>query len=200
MTNEVRVTDPVTGGMKNQKLEQLSLVDPGFKAWAVEDWTPADEPRARCGRALIAFEEGEDDAFGDLVISAQDLLVQAVGGDRTTAVFELARQYGFGSKKYDRGNWRKGYAWSLSIDALWRHLLTPFGEDPESGNLHAAAVLWHACCLRDFVTLGLGTDDRLYKREWHPIKTEHDPLDEDHDDVPDPSCAECCPILCQELP
>lgn len=170
--SEIRVTDPQTGGMKNSKLEQLSLVDPGFKAWAIEEWSPPDEPRARVALNLVDFEEGRNAAIYPLLLAAQDLLVQACGGGRTKAVVELARQYGFGSRKYDRGNWRKGYAWSLSIDALWRHLLFPFSVDEESGNLHAAAVLWHACCLRDFVQLGLGTDDRLYKTlEVEPVAT-----------------------------
>ncbi len=161
--SEIRMTDPVTGGMKGSKLEQLSLVDPGFKDWAISEW-PQGEPRTRVAHHLLNFEEGNNVAIYEVVIAAQDLLVDCCGGSRTKGVIELARQYGYGSRKYDRGNWRKGYAWSLSIDALWRHLIFPFSVDEESGNLHAAAVLWHACCLRDFVQLGLGTDDRLYKR------------------------------------
>lgn len=164
---EVRVTDPNTGGMKNQKLEQYSLVDPGFRDFMVDSWSPG--PRKSAALAMLEFEEGEDGAIWGVLFSCQDLLMDCYdlenrgAAARAYAVTELAKQYGFGSRKYDRGNWRKGYAWSLSIDAFWRHLLVAFTIDPESGNRHAAAALWHACCLRDFVSRELGTDDRLYK-------------------------------------
>jgi hypothetical protein len=35
---------------------------------------------------------------------------------------KLAEHYGRGALKYADHNWRKGYKWSLSIDALHRHL------------------------------------------------------------------------------
>lgn len=64
----------------------------------------------------------------------------------------LARQYALGGVKYygeEEGpyNYRLGYAWSLSYEALQRHATAwADGEtyDPESGQPHMAAVAWHA--------------------------------------------------------
>lgn len=179
--SEIRKTDPSTGGMKGEKLEQYSLVDLGMRDWLVERMI--DSNRKDAAHAMLDFEGGDDMAIHDVVICSQLYLEEVVaelhggkpGGPYSAflAVRELARQYGFGSRKYDRGNWRKGYAWSLSVDAFWRHLFSGRDVDPESGNLHAAAVLWHACCLRDFVMIGLGTDDRLYK---DPVYAEPKPV------------------------
>lgn len=174
--SEVRVTDPNTGGMKNQKLEQYSLVDPGFRGFMVDSWTGGARQDAADG--MLQFEQGDDTCIYGVVYACQDLLMDCYSpGDRGAvarhfAVQELAKQYGFGSRKYDRGNWRKGYAWSLSIDAFWRHLIVAFTVDDESGNHHAAAALWHACCLRDFMEKNLGTDDRLYKKGPEPLLLE----------------------------
>lgn len=76
---------------------------------------------------------------------------------------DLGRLYAMGAAKYDRDNWRKGYRWSLSYDALLRHLLaTMRGEwfDPESGLPHVVHVAWHCATLHTFYREGLGTDDR----------------------------------------
>ncbi len=77
-------------------------------------------------------------------------------------LWELAECYGRGAKKYDDNNWRKGYAWSLTIGALQRHLslwLRGATRD-EDGNHHLAQVAWHAATLFTFQHFGLGTDDR----------------------------------------
>lgn len=107
-SQEVRVTDPVTGGQKGKKPEQYSMI-------------PVD-PLA-----------------------------------------EVARVYGYGAQKYDRDNWRKGYAWSLSLDALLRHI-EQFrrGErlDTESGRHHLAHAAFHLFTLMEYDSKGLGTDDR----------------------------------------
>jgi hypothetical protein len=71
---------------------------------------------------------------------------------------------GMGEEKYDRFNFAKGYAWSLSVDALFRHLLAFLdGEDtdPESGLPHTAHVAWHGLALTTFLLRGRGTDDRI---------------------------------------
>jgi hypothetical protein len=104
-------------------------------------------------------------------------------------MMELAKVYGFGELKYDRFNYLKGYPWSLSIDALLRHLLSFMaGEDRDlctahpnlppihdwikadeatgepgcdgSGLLHSAHIAWHALALTAFAQRGIGTDDR----------------------------------------
>lgn len=109
MAGETRITDPVTGGQKGQKLAQLGAIDPN-------------------------------------------------------ALLELARVAGFGAQKYERNNFLKGYAWSLSFDAMMRHALAfASGEDrdPESGMLHTAHAAWHALALTAFLQRAIGTDDRL---------------------------------------
>lgn len=76
---------------------------------------------------------------------------------------EIARVYNYGAKKYAPNNYLLGYAWSLAIAALFRHL----GEfrkgtrkDPESGLDHLAHAAFHLNTLMMFDEHGLGTDDR----------------------------------------
>lgn len=75
---------------------------------------------------------------------------------------EEARVYGHGAKKYEPNNWRRGYPWSWSVSALYRHL-TAFeaGEsiDKESGLHHLAHAKFHLNTLMEFERLGLGTND-----------------------------------------
>lgn len=75
----------------------------------------------------------------------------------------LAEVLEFGSKKYDRWNWSKGFKWSRLVDATYRHLgAWKEGEDrdPESGLSHLSHA---ACCLIFLITherRKLGEDDR----------------------------------------
>ena len=111
-SDEIRVTDPVTGGQKGQKLSQLGAIDP-------------------------------------------------------QSIMEIAKVAGFGAQKYERMNFMRGYAWSLSYDAMQRHLHAFWnGEetDPESGLPHLAHAAWHCCALLSFAQRNLGTDDR-YKEK-----------------------------------
>ncbi len=88
----------------------------------------------------------------------------------------LARLFGQGALKYADDNWRRGYAWRLSLGALQRHLIdewcqgrswdtpdgrkdTPFNPAVYTGAHHLVCVAWHAAVLFTFETLGLGTDD-----------------------------------------
>lgn len=79
----------------------------------------------------------------------------------------LAEHYGRGARKYADRNWERGYKWSLSLDALERHLsLFKQGEmmDAETGSHHLIAVAWHACALFIFWLRKLGTND-IYTEE-----------------------------------
>jgi hypothetical protein len=110
MSNDevVRVTDPKTGGQKDQKLAQLGALDPA-------------------------------------------------------ALMEVAKIAGFGAKKYARYNYLSGFSYSLSYDALQRHLHAYWGGqdfDEESDLYHLAHAGWHCLCLLSFSLRGLGTDDR----------------------------------------
>lgn len=80
------------------------------------------------------------------------------------ALIALAEHYGRSRGKYPHHNFRGGYEYSLSFDALNRHLwLWWSGEeiDPDSGSHHLSAVAWHALTLLTFVQDGVGTDDRF---------------------------------------
>ena len=104
---EIRVTDPTTGGQKGSKLARFALIPSEF-LWA------------------------------------------------------LAEHYGVGARKYEDRNWEKGYKWSLSVDALQRHLhqwLMGEDNDPETGGNHMIAVAWHACALFIYQIRKCGTDD-----------------------------------------
>ena len=82
------------------------------------------------------------------------------------ALLEIARHTGRGVAKYPdadgRPNFHRGYAWSLSFDAMMRHMWQwQLGQDrDEDGNRHLAAAAWHAIALLMFEMRDLGTDDR----------------------------------------
>ena len=62
------------------------------------------------------------------------------------ALAELARVYSFGMGKYAQYNFRNGYEWSLSFDALMRHAFAFWSgetDDEESGLNHMAHAAWH---------------------------------------------------------
>lgn len=74
----------------------------------------------------------------------------------------ISRQFAYGSLKYEDHNFRKGYPWSLSTNALERHLAAfKGGEDyDEDGNPHLAAAAWHAIVLLQFWLEHPDYDDR----------------------------------------
>jgi hypothetical protein len=89
-----------------------------------------------------------------------------LGAIDPAAILEVAKVAGFGATKYDRYNYLKGYRWSLSYDALQRHLMQFWGgqdRDEESGLYHLAHAAWHCLALLSFTLFNLGTDDR-----WQP--------------------------------
>ena len=63
---------------------------------------------------------------------------------------EVARVYNYGATKYSAENWRQGYPWSWSYDALGRHLAAFWSGqeiDPESGRHHLAHAAFHLASL-----------------------------------------------------
>lgn len=83
-----------------------------------------------------------------------------------TELMEVFELFGKGAKKYDDHNWRKGYEWSKSGDALLRH----WGEwwegrefdDGEggTGQEHLDCVIFHALVLKWFRKHRPEFDDR----------------------------------------
>lgn len=91
-----------------------------------------------------------------------------LGAVDPAALRALGEVAGYGAEKYDRANYLRGFAWHLSTDALYRHLLAfETGEDydPESGLPHTAHVAWHGLSLTSFLLRGIGTDDRPLLRK-----------------------------------
>jgi len=85
----------------------------------------------------------------------------------TQELLEVAQLFGRGAGKYGAHNWRKGYPWSLSYDALHRHLAAWWeGEEfdlPEAGGTgqeHLDAVIFHALALKWFRKHRPEFDDR----------------------------------------
>lgn len=86
----------------------------------------------------------------------------------------LAELYGKGAEKYDENNWRKGYSWSLSYQALMRHAVQFWaGEDndKETGLPHMASVAFHAFALTEFMKTHPEYDDR-YKKSLQKGETD----------------------------
>ena len=86
------------------------------------------------------------------------------------ALEKVARHYRIGAEKYSAHNWRAGYEWSKSYDALQRHANAFWrGEDmdAETGSPHMAAVAFHALALLTFMDEQPGFDDR-YKASSAP--------------------------------
>lgn len=83
------------------------------------------------------------------------------------ALEKVARHYGIGAAKYDKNQWRLGYEWSKSFDAMQRHAMAFWrGEDidTETQSPHMAAVAFHALTLLTFMDEQPAHDDR-YKAD-----------------------------------
>jgi hypothetical protein len=120
--------------------------------WPIE---PADRPVQPSGETRVTSATGGE--------KGQKLA--QLGAIDPDALMELAKVAGYGGMKYARGNFFLGYNYSLSYDALQRHLHAFWnGEDldDESGLYHLAHACWHCLCLLTFLKRGLGTDDRFH--------------------------------------
>lgn len=78
----------------------------------------------------------------------------------------IARAYDIGAKKYSDHNWRGGYPWSWSYDALQRHANAFWkGQDNDDGPggtglPHLALVAWHSLSLLWYMEHRVENDDR----------------------------------------
>lgn len=156
-TGEVRATTE-SGGQKGQKPERYDLIPTEFLNQSL-----IAEEVAYTLYGVIADAAEQFWVVGDTtrLLAAAGRIVDALGGYEA-ARLHLARVYGIGALKYSDDNWRKGYPWSWSYAALWRHLEAWHrGEyaDPETGQPHLAHVWWHLCTLWTFHQEWLGTDD-----------------------------------------
>jgi len=79
------------------------------------------------------------------------------------SLLEVARVLGFGAKKYNRGNWRKGMNHTRLAAAALRHITQYLGgqdKDPESKLEHIAHAICGLMMLLESRKKGYGKDDR----------------------------------------
>lgn len=116
-------------------------------------------------------------------MSEETRTVSATGGEKgvkaekfsllpRAGLAAIARVFGFGAQKYSSHNWRKGYEWSLSFDALERHIqAAKDGEtyDAESGEPHLAHAGFHILALLTWLEeQGEGPDNPMDDR-WPAV-------------------------------
>lgn len=76
---------------------------------------------------------------------------------------EVARVYGKGAQKYAPRNWEKGYDWTLSIDALERHVnefKAGRNRDKDDGLHPLAHAVFHCLALIEWAVTHPELDDR----------------------------------------
>lgn len=104
---------------------------------------------------------GQWQAGGDV----DDLLAaySFLGDDLREVVFEEARVFEYGTKKYAPWNWTKGMPWSVPLACATRHLLAMDASeelDPESGLPHRGHVACNIRMLMHYVDHYPEGDDR----------------------------------------
>jgi hypothetical protein len=142
----------------------ISLPPVTDDTYAIHNETGAWLTRNHARALMDAPPTGEVRATDPATGGQKGRKLAELGAIDPTALLRVAEVAGFGGRKYERGNYLKGYAWSWSFDALMRHLLAFWsGEnvDPESGLPHMAHASWHTLALLAFTEHGLGTDDRI---------------------------------------
>ena len=140
-----------------------------------------------------AEKERQADKFGELL----DELEQTTGGGLrynagklqvhqvpTSLVNAVAQVFMYGSRKYDRNNWRKGMDWTIVYDCLQRHAMKWLdGEecDDESGLSHLYHMAANIAMLIEYAETCPELDDRYNGpvRTYETFKT-HNGLNE-HD-------------------
>lgn len=86
------------------------------------------------------------------------------------ALWELAKVYTFGARKYKDRNWEKGMVWGICFAAAMRHLWKWWrGErnDPESGLHHLAHAAWNCMAALSYELRGMTQHDDRFRIEEH---------------------------------
>lgn len=133
------------------------------KNWTVEECGGCNDCEGVC-EPVFSIPESTEKRYVDPVTGGQKgQKLEEYAYIPAHPLAEVARVYGMGAKKYEPWNWSKGYPWSLSYSALFRHIEAHRrGEslDPDSGLSHLAHAAFHLFTLMEFDRAGLGTDDR----------------------------------------
>lgn len=120
-------------------------------------WTPSDQNKMfKAEKEVMKVDESTGGAKASK--DSQLAFIDPI------ALYELGKVAGMGAEKYEKYNYLRGYDWSLSYNAMLRHLLQFwYGEDldEESGLLHVLHAAWHALALASFQLREIGNDDRF---------------------------------------
>lgn len=166
MTGKIRRSTNVPGSPHRWLVDvggEAAQVRETSLAGVCEPDTPrpaSDDPRLFGGAEMMVSETGGEKG---VKLARFDLMPM-------DALYALAEHYGLGEKKYPTKeglpNFRRGFGYSASIGAAFRHLTAFSGgedldPDPAFGDSHLLAVAWHALtlwqCQHDF---GDRFDDR----------------------------------------
>lgn len=124
------------------------------------------KPVVQCSAQIVAVESEQSHREQPSVSStggAKNVKPEKFSLIPTQALAKVAEHYGVGAEKYAAHQWRQGYEWSKSYDALQRHANAFWaGEDndPETKTPHMAAVAFHALTLLTFMDEHPNHDDR----------------------------------------
>lgn len=116
-------------------------------------------------------------------------------------MWEVAKVFGYGARKYEPRNWEQGIPFSSSIDALERHLALYKANqdiDIESGLPHLAHLVFHALTLMQNKHTHPELDDRsnyytALLMDAEIVRRESRPLGEE---VDEPGLPEVCTCHC----
>lgn len=121
------------------------------------------------------IEEGSSVGIPELEYDGETLVVNKdTGGSKGqklarfdlipwNQMWKVAELYGRGTYKYQDRNWERGYAWSLSWQALMRHSAQFWmgkSIDSENRSHHLSSVIFHALALMEFEETHPELDDR----------------------------------------
>lgn len=112
------------------------------------------------------------------------------------ALYEVARVYTYGTKKYDDNNWRKGMKWGRIFGAMMRHAWAFWrGEeiDEESGLPHMAMAAWQCMTLLNYTKTHPELDDRVKDSDGiKVVKNDKDIKECQHKFIPGVGVCEIC--------
>jgi hypothetical protein len=143
--------DLTAGGREQLRLNIKRLIDLYGQPRSKEEWVDKGYEEVRVTDPETGAEKGSK--------------IEQLGAIDPVSLHELGKVAGVGAEKYDTFNYLKGYSWSLSYHAIFRHMNAFWaGEDldPDDGLPHIVHAAWHGLALASFMRLHPNKDDRPY--------------------------------------
>jgi Domain of unknown function (DUF5664)/Domain of unknown function (DUF4406) len=159
--------------------EEVRAEDRKYRAWTAAENAAYVESQAGPGQTYVHYDRemlvgkpppvdyGDEERVTSATGGQKGRKLAELGGIDPQALLTLAEISGMGARKYAVYNYLNGYSWSLSFNAMQRHMLTFWAgqdNDDESGLPHVAHAAWHCLALLAFLQRDIGTDDR-FKQE-----------------------------------